>query len=160
MMKALQFLSICLFAAATLTGCQLTDRNGSNEITSDMINNPNSGYENVDPDKIPVINFEAESIDFGVITQGERVQKVYKFENTGKTPLVLSSVKAGCGCTIIDNWPRQPILPGEKGEIEIEFNSEGKEGKITKTVSVVANTSPSTTMVQLTGTVLAPNNTQ
>ena len=159
-MKGLVSIGMLLLFASSFTACKFTDKNPENEISSDMIDNPNSGYQEVDPDKLPTIDFEEMELDFGVITQGERVKKVYKFTNNGKSALVLSSVKAGCGCTVIDSWPREPIMPGEKGEIEIEFNSENKKGSITKTVTVVSNTNPSTKMVFLKGDILAPDTGQ
>ena len=47
---------------------------------------------------------------------------IMAFENTGKTPLIIHSVKAACGCTVLKGWPKHPIMPGESGEIPIEFN--------------------------------------
>lgn len=86
----------------------------------------------------PQITFEVSSHDFGDIEQGEKVNYVFKFENTGIQPLILSNVLTTCGCTAT-SWPRDPIAPGEGGEIAVSFNSAGKMGKQNKVVTVVSN---------------------
>lgn len=130
------------------------------EVTTDIVNNPNSASVAVDveqaKEELAAISFENELYDFGEITQGEKVNFTYKFTNTGKANLIISSAKGSCGCTVPD-WPREPIKPGESGEIKVVFNSDGKSGKQHKKVSVVANTQPSTTVVALTGNIITPN---
>lgn len=86
----------------------------------------------------PQITFEVSSHDFGDIEQGEKVNYVFKFENTGIEPLILSNVLTTCGCTAT-SWPREPIVPGEGGEIAVSFNSAGKMGKQNKVVTIVSN---------------------
>lgn len=114
------------------------------EVTTDIIEN------------LTEIKFENELYDFGEITQGEKVKFTYTFTNVGESDLVISSAKGSCGCTVPD-WPRKPIAPGESAEIRVVFNSEGKNGKQHKKVSVVANTQPSTTVVALTGNIIKPS---
>ena len=111
------------------------------EVTTDIVEN------------LTEIKFENELYDFGEITQGEKVKFTYKFTNVGESDLVISSAKGSCGCTVPD-WPRKPIAPGESAEIRVVFNSEGKNGKQHKKVSVIANTQPSTTVVALTGNII------
>jgi hypothetical protein len=50
----------------------------------------------------------------------------------------LADVRVTCGCTII-NWPRQPILPGEKGTIVVQFNSADRMGPQNKVVTILSN---------------------
>jgi hypothetical protein len=88
--------------------------------------------------KGPVITFEKKTHDFGDIYQGDKVQETYKFTNTGNEPLIITNVQVTCGCTA-PKWPRDPIMPGGKGEITIAFNSAGKSGKQSKTVTIVSN---------------------
>jgi hypothetical protein len=57
---------------------------------------------------------------------------------------------------VLKDWPKQPIAPGEKGKIEITFDSAGKSGKITRAITISANTKPSITKLQITGTIVAP----
>jgi len=101
----------------------------------------------------PVITFEESSIDFGNITQGDKVQHVFKFENTGKTPLVISNVAATCGCTV-PAWPKEPIAPGQGGEIKVSFNSAGKMGKQNSVVRIYSNASEPIEKVSLISNVL------
>ena len=65
-------------------------------------------------DKIAKIEFESETIDYGVIEKGSDGVRVFKFKNTGNAPLIVSAVKSSCGCTV-PKKPTAPILPGENG---------------------------------------------
>ena len=87
----------------------------------------------------PIITFEKKTHDFGDIIQGDKVEETFKFANTGTEPLILTNVQVTCGCTTPKGWPRDPILPGGKGELTIAFNSAGKMGKQNKVVTVVSN---------------------
>src|SRR5688500_16128036 len=98
------------------------------------------------------IAFEHTDFDFGVVDDGEKVRHTYKFTNTGNEPLVISSAKGSCGCTV-PKWPTDPIAPGGTGQIDVEFDSKGKPGKQTKRVTVTANTVPAQTFLNITGTV-------
>lgn len=98
------------------------------------------------------IAFEETDFDFGSIKEGEKVKHTYKFKNTGKEPLVISSAKGSCGCTV-PKWPSEPIAPGGTGQIDVEFDSKGKPGKQTKRVTVVANTEPAQTFLNISGNV-------
>jgi len=99
------------------------------------------------------VNFEDTRYDYGTVEQGEKVVYVFKFQNTGKEPLVLSDVRPSCGCTT-PKWTREPLAPGENGEIHVEFDTKGKSGQQTKTVTVTANTDPSKTVLTLAGEVI------
>jgi hypothetical protein len=87
----------------------------------------------------PVITFEKKNHDFGDINQGDKVEETFKFTNTGNEPLIITNVQVTCGCTTPKGWPRDPIMPGGKGEITIGFNSAGKSGRQNKVVTVVSN---------------------
>ncbi|MBL0742931.1 DUF1573 domain-containing protein [Chryseolinea lacunae] len=86
-----------------------------------------------------VITFEKKTHDFGDIVQGDKVEEVFKFANTGTEPLIITNVQVTCGCTTPKGWPRDPIAPGGKGEVTIAFNSAGKMGKQNKVVTIVSN---------------------
>ena len=77
--------------------------------------------------------------NFGKIIEGQKLAISFKFKNTGDKPLVIESVHPACGCTVAD-YPRQPLRPGEEGEITGEFNSEGREGQQHKEITVTTNT--------------------
>ncbi len=86
----------------------------------------------------PILTFEKNTHDFGDIFQGDNVEQVFKFTNTGNEPLIITNIQVTCGCTAPE-WPRNPIPPGGKGEIKIGFNSAGKMGRQNKTVKVISN---------------------
>jgi hypothetical protein len=88
----------------------------------------------------PVVSFEKNTHDFGDIHQGDKVEHTFTFTNTGSEPLLITNVNVQCGCTT-PSWPREPIAPGAKGEIVVGFNSAGKMGMQTKTVTLVSNAS-------------------
>lgn len=86
-----------------------------------------------------VISFEKKTHDFGDIFQGDKVEETFKFTNTGTEPLIITNVQVTCGCTTPKGWPRDPIMPGGKGEITVAFNSAGKSGRQNKVVTIVSN---------------------
>ncbi len=102
------------------------------------------------------MTFEETSFDFGTVVDGEKVRHVYNFTNTGAEPLIISNARGSCGCTV-PQWPQEPIAPGDKGEIVVEFDSKGKPGRQTKTVTITANTNPTTSKLTITGEVDAAN---
>ena|SRR6186713_575143 len=87
----------------------------------------------------PVITFEKKMHDFGDMYQGDKVEEVFKFTNTGNEPLIITNVQVTCGCTTPKGWPRDPIAPGGKGELTVAFNSAGKMGKQNKVVTIISN---------------------
>jgi hypothetical protein len=121
---------------------------------SEIINDPNTADVVEDTSSGgPRMSFEQEGYEFGTIYAGDKVNYNYTFTNTGDAPLIISNASASCGCTVPE-WPKDPIEPGESGEIKVEFDSKGKMGKQNKTVSITANTNPNNVTLQLTGEVL------
>jgi len=102
------------------------------------------------------IKFEHTSFDFGEVAEGEKVKHVYKFTNEGKNPLIIENAKPSCGCTV-PTFPKEPIAPGATGEIVAEFDSNGRPGEANKTITITANTEPTTTELVLKGKVKAKN---
>lgn len=86
----------------------------------------------------PVLTLEKTTHDFGDIYQGDVVEHTFKFTNTGNQPLMITNIQPTCGCTT-PQWPRDPIMPGGKGEIKVGFNSTGKMNKQTKTLPIISN---------------------
>ncbi|WP_200975737.1 DUF1573 domain-containing protein [Echinicola sp. 20G] len=106
----------------------------------------------IDPSTLGSFKFDEMEYDFGTINQGKVVEHIFKFKNDGKSPLVISNIQASCGCTTPD-WTKEPIKPGEEGHVKVSFNSAGKAGAQSPTVTITANTSPSVTRLKLKGTV-------
>ncbi|MDR7131437.1 uncharacterized protein (DUF58 family) [Algoriphagus sp. 4150] len=99
------------------------------------------------------ITFKEKSIDFGDITQGDKVEHTFELTNTGSAPLIISNVAATCGCTV-PSWPKEPIAPGKTSEIKVSFNSSGKMGKQNSVVRIYSNASEPIEKVSLISNVL------
>ncbi|MCW5908438.1 MAG: DUF1573 domain-containing protein [Chitinophagales bacterium] len=99
------------------------------------------------------VKFDRMEHNFGKISDKGKVKTKFKFTNTGSNPLVISNATGSCGCTV-PQWPRAAIEPGKTGEIEVEFDSSGKSGEQTKSVSVTANTNPAVTELIIKATVI------
>ena len=86
--------------------------------------------------------------NLGRITEGQKLQISFRFKNSGNKPLIIESVRPGCGCTVAD-YPKEPIAPGGEGEITGSFDSQGRENLQHKEITVTANTkgSPHHTLV-------------
>ena len=104
--------------------------------------------------QVPVLSLQDSVYDFGEVTAGTIVKHKFDFVNTGKRDLLITNAQASCGCTV-PTYPKEPIPPGGKGTIEVEFNSTSRVGNQNKTVTVFANTQPPTTELQIVGKVRA-----
>ena len=105
-------------------------------------------------DKVPKIEFETETIDYGTIEKGSDGVRVFKFKNTGDAPLIVSAVKSSCGCTV-PKKPTAPILPGDSGEIEVKYDT-NRVNPIRKTITVTSNADTPTVALKIKGTVIDP----
>ncbi len=146
-MKTLYALLITVF----LLSC---NHKGNDEISSDVVVNPNTASGSK-ADNLPVFNFKEETHDFGRVTQGERLAYYFKFTNTGKSDLLISSANVTCGCTV-PKFPKEPIKPGAEGVIEIVFNTEGKSGFQDKSIKLIANTQPNTKVLHIKADIYLP----
>jgi len=87
----------------------------------------------------PGIEFEQVYYDFGSLRQGEQVSYIFEFRNTGGSPLLIKDAFASCGCTV-PQYEKEPIPPGEKGSVEVIFDSSGRRGNQYKSVIIRTNT--------------------
>jgi hypothetical protein len=95
--------------------------------------------------------------DFGKVSEGEKVASTFTFGNKGKGPLIISSVTTTCGCTVA-KYDTKPITPGNSGTVEIVFDSSGKSGKQTKTITIHSNASKPIVLLKISGEVLNSSN--
>ena len=72
--------------------------------------------------------------DFGEFKRYDMQQVDFEFQNNTDEPIVVDNVRAACGCTS-PNWSEEPILPGEKGKITVEYDAR-KLGYFYKKVKV------------------------
>lgn len=97
----------------------------------------------------PAMTFDKTEHDFGEIENGTPVETVFNYTNTGKAPLVITDIKSTCGCTVPQDWSKEPLQPGESAKFTVKFNGKGKN-KVSKTVTVTANTESGKETVKIT----------
>ena len=95
-----------------------------------------------------------EVFDAGTVAKGELVKAKIAIKNTGKYPLVIAEVKGACSCTV-SSFEKDPIAPGETTYIDAEINTDNTgKGTISKSVTMTANTRPSSTKVVIKAKVI------
>jgi len=99
--------------------------------------------------KFPKIEFNESEHDFGEIEKGTPVETTFSYKNVGEAPLVITDIKSSCGCTVPKDWSREPLAPGETAEFSVKFNGSGAN-KISKTITVTANTEKGSEIVKIT----------
>jgi hypothetical protein len=101
----------------------------------------NTGTKNKTDDGPAITRFEfqEEMHNFGELQAGEIVIGTFVFSNTGNKNLIVENIETDCGC-IEAVKPKEPVKPGEKGLIEVKFDSSGLWGRQLKTITVQANT--------------------
>ena len=99
----------------------------------------------------PIFKFEKETIDYGVIEKGADGQRVFKFTNVGKSPLIISNVKTSCGCTV-PTVPKEPIMPGQTAEMTVKYDT-NRVAPFNKAITIYSNASEAKKVVFIKGTV-------
>ncbi len=99
----------------------------------------------------PVMTFEQTEVDYGTIVQHADPLRVFNFTNTGDAPLVIKHAKGSCGCTV-PSYPKQPIMPGEAGVIEVRYDTK-RIGPFTKTVTLTTNEGDQKRVLKIKGKV-------
>ena len=136
-------------------GMNAAATDASEAAANPTVDNPNVVSDTEVPNpNAPVMTFAQAEHDFGDIKPGDVVKHTFEFTNTGKSPLLIENATASCGCTT-PNWTKDPIAPGSKGTIEVQFDSHGKSGIQNKEVAVRANTAPSITKVNIKANILS-----
>ncbi len=105
------------------------------------------------------IVFNETEHDFGSFKEDDGAQTTtFKFKNEGDVPLVLNNVRASCGCTT-PKWTREPVAPGNSGEIQVSYNPRNRPGAFNKTVTVQSNAETATVILKIRGKVEAREKT-
>ena len=97
----------------------------------------------------PEFKFEKETIDYGKIALNSNGIRVFTFTNIGNEPLIISRVQSSCGCTIPEK-PEKPIMPGEKGEIKVSYNTK-KSGGFSKSITIFSNAKTERKVLKIKG---------
>lgn len=149
------FFALFLLSSVSVILISCNSNNNSINNSSGVGSDINSSGKLADSNALAVISFEEDFHDFGKIYSGELVTYAFKFRNTGKSMLIISNVGTSCGCTVTA-FPKQPIKPGEESTIDVKFDSTGKHGLQSKTITVFANTQPSATTIRIQAYLLEP----
>lgn len=95
--------------------------------------------------------FESETIDYGKINKGSNGEKTFVFTNVGDKPLIIKNVQSSCGCTI-PKKPENPIMPGEKGEIKVSYDTK-RVGGFSKSITIYSNAKNARKIIRIKGIV-------
>jgi hypothetical protein len=78
-------------------------------------------------------------VNFGTIKMGETIEVRFRVRNIGNKPLLLSDVRAVCGCTIA-NYTESAIPPGAEGVVVGVFDSKKAHvGTVRKSILATTN---------------------
>lgn len=86
------------------------------------------------------IKFEKTTHNFGSFSEKDpKVTCTFVYTNVGEQPLVINQAIASCGCTV-PQYTKEPVKPGEKGELKVTYNGAGKfPGHFKKSITVRSN---------------------
>lgn len=98
------------------------------------------------------IKFEKNTHDFGTFSEDSpEVTCTFKFTNTGDGILIIHQAIASCGCTV-PQYSKEPIKPGESGEIVVTYNGAGRfPGHFKKSITVRTNGKNEIVRLYITG---------
>ena len=96
----------------------------------------------------PVIQFDRVEHDFGEIADGTPVETTFSYTNVGHSLLVVTDIKSTCGCTVPQDWSKEPLAPGATAQFTVKFNGKGAN-KVSKTVTLTTNTEKGTETVKI-----------
>lgn len=99
-----------------------------------------------------IFKFKEETHNYGSVPEGPKAECDFEFTNTGKKAITISNAVGSCGCTV-PQWPHEPILPGKKGTIHVSYNTEGRAGRISKTVTISSDAQQKSMVLSITGEV-------
>ncbi|MCF6350913.1 MAG: DUF1573 domain-containing protein [Flavobacteriaceae bacterium] len=144
-------LSILVFAfiAFTMLSCKedatakIKEENLKNAKTRNIANNVDA----------PVMTFEKTEHDWGNVVEGDKLETIFKFKNTGQSELIITNIKASCGCTVPKDWKKEPIMPGEESEFTVQFDTKNRPNKQSKTITISSNTNTGKETVKIKATV-------
>jgi hypothetical protein len=150
--------SITAFVTAFIISFALTscENDPSKKIKSENVDKSQERINTVF--EYPTIKFDKTNHDFGEIRDGDVVETVFTFTNSGDSDLKILNASGSCGCTVPE-YPRDtPIRPGESSVIKVKFDSSNKPGMQRKTVTLVTNTSKGKELLNIKALVLPKNN--
>lgn len=139
MKRILILLLLAVFAAGNIAA--QTSPAKTDETTTENTDGPKASWDK--------LIYEMGEVTFMVSKDAE-----FKVTNTGNQPLVITSARASCGCTNL-KYSKEPILPGASATLAVTFNGAGN-GQFRKTITVQTNEGTKSTVLQIAGTVVKP----
>ena len=104
------------------------------------------------------ITFDKIFHDFGNVKEGEIAKTIFSFTNTGENDLYIVDAVGSCGCTV-PKYPKNiAIKPGDNGEIEVNFDTNGRPSLQQKMIKVSANTPDGGQLLRIQAFVEPKNN--
>jgi hypothetical protein len=122
-----------IFSALLILWC------GAPEITLGSTKNSSSRNNKLTNEPSGVISFERPIMDFGHVKRGSKLSAKFNFTNVGKGTLAIQGVQSSCDCATVDAAKGKTFGPGEKGVIEVAFDTTDYSGKVTKAITVITN---------------------
>ena len=98
------------------------------------------------------VTWKEDTHNFGDIEKGKPVSHDFSFKNTTKQTILITNVKASCGCTAT-NYTKTPIKPGETATVTATYNA-ANPGSFSKNVTVTTNDSDVNKILTIKGKVL------
>lgn len=84
--------------------------------------------------------------NFGKVKEGTTVTHTFELVNKGTDILNIKDVRTSCGCTAALVSSSQ-LKPGEKGTLKVDLDTKGRNGKMSRTISIMSNDSQQPTKV-------------
>jgi len=97
------------------------------------------------------VTWKEDTHNFGDIEKGKPVSHDFSFKNTTKQTILITNVKASCGCTAT-NYTKTPIKPGETATVTATYNA-ANPGSFSKNVTVTTNDSDVNKILTIKGKV-------
>tara|TARA_R110002073_G_scaffold37866_3_gene109033 strand:+ start:48758 stop:50008 length:1251 start_codon:yes stop_codon:yes gene_type:complete len=102
--------------------------------------NPNGQAAPTGPTANSVLLFKETTVSTGTILDTDPVDVNFEFMNTGGEDLEITLIKPSCGCTVPD-MSQKVYAPGEKGVMKVTFDPSGKNGPISRNITIYTNSS-------------------
>jgi len=141
MMKNMKKISLLFILLSFSAFCNAQDMAPKKDSATSAKENPNA----------PEITFESDLHDYGTVKYNADGSCEFKFKNTGKEPLVISTARGSCGCTV-PTWPKEPIMKGQTGIIKVHYDTK-RPGAFSKTVTIESNAKTNPKVITIKGNV-------
>ena len=120
-----------------------------NTSPSKKVNNTQASDSTAVQDTVPVMTFNKVEHDFGTINEGDVVETVFSFTNTGSRDLLILNARGSCGCTVPDYPKNTPIAPGASADVKVKFDSNNKPNNNNRSVTFTTNTAKGREIIRI-----------